>query len=60
LDFLGYSYWFRTGRGQHDALDALAYSLLRDKTRPPGRKPLGAELMAMLQYFLRRPDLEFG
>src|SRR5258708_34063209 len=23
-DFLGFSYWFRPGRGQHDALDALA------------------------------------
>jgi hypothetical protein len=22
-DFLGFSYWFRPGRGQHDALDAL-------------------------------------
>jgi RNA-directed DNA polymerase len=25
-DFLGFSYGFRPGRGQHDALDALAYA----------------------------------
>jgi group II intron reverse transcriptase/maturase len=28
-DFLGFSYGFRPGRGQHDALDALAYGLER-------------------------------
>jgi hypothetical protein len=27
-EFLGFSYGFRTGRGQHDALDALAYGNL--------------------------------
>jgi RNA-directed DNA polymerase len=26
-EFLGFSYWFRPGRGQHDALDALAYGI---------------------------------
>ena len=26
-DFLGFSYGFRPGRGQHDALDALAYGI---------------------------------
>ena len=26
-DFLGFSYGFRPGRGQHDALDALAYAI---------------------------------
>jgi retron-type reverse transcriptase len=26
-EFLGFSYGFRPGRGQHDALDALAYEL---------------------------------
>ena len=26
-EFLGFSYGFRPGRGQHDALDALAYGL---------------------------------
>jgi len=30
-DFLGFSYGFRPGRGQHDALDALAYALLKKK-----------------------------
>ena len=25
--FLGFSYWFRPGRSQHDALDALAYCI---------------------------------
>lgn len=28
-DFLGFSYGFRTGRGQHQALDALSYALER-------------------------------
>jgi RNA-directed DNA polymerase len=28
-DFLGFSYGFRPGRGQHDALDALAYAITR-------------------------------
>jgi RNA-directed DNA polymerase len=28
-DFLGFSYGFRPGRGQHDALDALHVGLLR-------------------------------
>jgi retron-type reverse transcriptase len=28
-DFLGFSYGFRPGRGQHDALDALAYAIVR-------------------------------
>jgi RNA-directed DNA polymerase len=30
-DFLGFSYGFRPGRGQHDALDALAVGILRKK-----------------------------
>jgi RNA-directed DNA polymerase len=30
-DFLGFSYGFRPGRGQHDALDALAYGIDRRK-----------------------------
>ena len=30
-DFLGFSYGFRPGRGQHDALDALAVGLQRRK-----------------------------
>lgn len=28
-DFLGFSYEFRPGRGQHDALDAIAYAIIR-------------------------------
>ncbi len=35
-DFLGFSYGFRPGRSQHDALDALAVGITRDlssKTR---------------------------
>ncbi len=31
VDFLGFSYGFRRGRGQHDALDALTVGLLRRK-----------------------------
>ena len=27
VDFLGFSYWFRPGRGQHDALDALVVGI---------------------------------
>jgi group II intron reverse transcriptase/maturase len=30
-DFLGFSYGFRPGCGQHDALDALSYALLKKK-----------------------------
>src|ERR1700684_2472563 len=30
-DFLGYSYGFRPGRSQHQALDALSYALLKKK-----------------------------
>jgi hypothetical protein len=30
-DFLGFSYGFRPGRSQHDALDALSYALLKMK-----------------------------
>src|SRR5512142_374423 len=30
-DFLGFSYGFRPGRSQHDALDALSYALLKKK-----------------------------
>ena len=30
-DFLGFSYGFRPGRGQHDALDALAFGIIRTK-----------------------------
>lgn len=32
-DFLGFSYGFRPGRGQHDALDALAVGIARRKVR---------------------------
>ncbi len=32
-DFLGFSYGFRPGRGQHDALDALAVALATKKVR---------------------------
>jgi RNA-directed DNA polymerase len=31
VDFLGFSYGFRPGRGQHDALDALAVGILSTK-----------------------------
>ena len=31
-EFLGFSYGFRPGRGQHDALDALAYGLGKRRT----------------------------
>jgi len=31
VDFLGFSYGFRPGRGQHDALDALSVGLVRRK-----------------------------
>src|SRR5215470_7756812 len=30
-DVLGFSYGFRRGRSQHDALDALSYALLKKK-----------------------------
>jgi RNA-directed DNA polymerase len=30
-DFVGFSYGFRPGRGQHDALDALTVGILRKK-----------------------------
>jgi retron-type reverse transcriptase len=30
-DFLGFSYGFRSGRGQHDALDALAVGITSTK-----------------------------
>jgi RNA-directed DNA polymerase len=30
-DFLGFSYGFRTGRSQHDALDAVAFGIVRTK-----------------------------
>jgi hypothetical protein len=33
-DFLGFSYGFRPGRSQHDALDALSYALLKKKVSP--------------------------
>ena len=32
-EFLGFSYGFRPGRSQHDALDALAYGIARRKVR---------------------------
>jgi group II intron reverse transcriptase/maturase len=41
-DFLGFSYGFRPGRGQHDALDALAYAI----TRTPVNWILDADLRA--------------
>ena len=31
VEFLGFSYGFRPGRGAHDALDALAYCIARRK-----------------------------
>ncbi len=33
VDFMGFSYGFRPGRGQHDALDALQVALYRKKVR---------------------------
>jgi RNA-directed DNA polymerase len=41
-DFLGFSYGFRPGRGQHDALDALAYAM----TRTPVNWILDADIRA--------------
>ncbi len=41
-DFLGFSYGFRPGRGQHDALDALAYAI----TQTPVNWILDADLRA--------------
>ena len=41
-DFLGFSYGFRPGRGQHDALDALAYAI----TKTPVNWILDADLRA--------------
>jgi retron-type reverse transcriptase len=32
-DFLGFSYGFRPGRGQHDALDALWVGIVRRKVK---------------------------
>jgi RNA-directed DNA polymerase len=43
-DFLGFSYGFRPGRGQHDALDALAYAI----TRTPVNWVIDADLQAYL------------
>jgi group II intron reverse transcriptase/maturase len=42
VDFLGFSYGFRPGRGQHDALDALAYAI----TRTPVNWILDADLQS--------------
>ncbi len=33
-DFVGFSYGFRPGRSQHDALDALAYAICSKKVNP--------------------------
>ena len=33
VDFLGFSYGFRPGRGPHDALDALAVGIERKKVK---------------------------
>ena len=49
-DFLGFSYGFRPGRSQHDALDTLSYALLKKKVnyvldadiRGGGRQVVGA------------------
>jgi hypothetical protein len=35
-DFLGFGYGFRPGRGQHDALDALAVGIGMREIRPYG------------------------
>jgi retron-type reverse transcriptase len=35
-DFLGFGYGFRSGRGQHDALDALAVGIARRNELGPG------------------------
>jgi hypothetical protein len=32
-DFLGFSYGFRSGRGQHDAMDALVVGIRSKKVR---------------------------
>ncbi len=45
-DFLGFSYGFRPGRSQHDALDALAVGILRRK--------VNWVLDADIRVFLRR------
>ena len=39
-DFLGFSYGFRPGRNQHQALDALSYALLRMKVNYASGRPL--------------------
>jgi RNA-directed DNA polymerase len=45
-EFLGFSYGFRPGRGQHDALDALAYGL--------GKRRINWVLDADIRSFLDR------
>src|SRR6266446_5238634 len=58
-EFLGFSYGFRPGRGQHDALDALAVGLTKQSVgwathAPPDRQ------MAEGRCIGRRPDNESG
>ena len=60
-DFLGFSYGFRPGRGQHDALDALAYAI----THTPVRWILDADLRAYFdtvnhQWLIRFLDHRIG
>jgi retron-type reverse transcriptase len=50
-DFLGFSYGFRPGRGQHDALDALAYAIVQT----PVNWILDADLRAYLDPYLHCP-----
>jgi len=44
-EFLGFSYGFRPGRGQHDALDALAYGINARKSLDSRRRHI-----AVLRY----------
>jgi hypothetical protein len=51
-DFLGFSYGFRPGRSQHDALDALATAIIRT--------PVNWILDADIRSFFDSVSLEFG
>ncbi|MDQ2866038.1 MAG: group II intron reverse transcriptase/maturase [Candidatus Eremiobacteraeota bacterium] len=60
-DFLGFSYGFRPGRGQHDALDALAYAI----TRTPVNWIIDADLRAFFDtvnhdWLIRFLELRIG
>ena len=50
-DFLGFSYGFRPGRGQHDALDALHAGIYRKQVNPvcpSGRRTMLLVVLALL------------